>query len=83
MDISDDINQLSPRELNGLKRKVELRLRSLEARDSLSLAENLAGKGYIDLVAAAVKQSGIRGRSGDRRIIIGFHFQRSSGVGED
>lgn len=60
-----DIDQLSIGELNDLKRKVEQRLRHLEGEGSRSLAERLAGEEKIELVALAVKQSGIRCRTLD------------------
>lgn len=61
--MQNDIDRMSSVELNDLKRRVEQRLRSLEGKDSRSLVEKLSGDGNIDLVALAVKQTGIRCRT--------------------
>jgi len=67
-----DIDHLSHGELNDLKRKVERRLRSMENKDSNSLTEKLTGKDKMDLVAIAVKQTGIRCRTLDTGEAVTF-----------
>jgi len=61
----EDIDKLSSKELNDLKRRVERRLQVLEGKGSRSVAERLAGRENVDLVAIAVKQTGIRCRTVD------------------
>ncbi|MDT8286530.1 MAG: hypothetical protein RQ748_05415 [Elusimicrobiales bacterium] len=61
----DDIDQLSSKELNDLKRRVERRLQCLDGEGSRSVAEVLASRENVDLVAIAVKQTGIRCRTVD------------------
>ena len=53
---------MSPKELNELKLRVERRLRHVEGQDGRSLVEKLSGNEKIELVALAVKQTGIRCR---------------------
>lgn len=61
--MQDDLDRMSSAQLQDLKRKVERRLRHLEGKDSRSLAEKLGGSGNVELVAFAVKQTGIRCRA--------------------
>ena len=48
---TDDIDRMSPTELNELKLRVEKRLHDYSSRDGLSLVEKLSGVENIDLVA--------------------------------
>jgi hypothetical protein len=59
---ASDIDQMSPSELNELKLRVERRLQHIDGRDGRSLVEELSGKEKIDLLALAVKRTGIRCR---------------------
>ncbi len=59
---TDDIDRMSPTELNELKLRVERRLHDYRGRDGLSLVEKLSGVENIDLVALGVKRTGIRCR---------------------
>lgn len=61
----DDIDRFSAKELNELKRKIERRLQELEGKAGPSFAEKLTAAPTIDLLALAVKQTGIRCRTLD------------------
>ncbi|MFA6091383.1 MAG: hypothetical protein WCU88_03150 [Elusimicrobiota bacterium] len=57
-----DIEKLSLRELNALKRKVDERLRTVEGAGQRSLAERLSGAQTVELIVFAVKEKAIRCR---------------------
>ena len=61
--MSDDIDKLSPQELNALKRRIDQRLKSLDTAQADGALTELSGKDTVDLVAIAVKRTGIRCRT--------------------
>ena len=64
-DASQDIDRMTRKELNDLKRKVEHRLTSFGGKDNQAFVDRLAGQKKVDLLALAVKRTGIRCRTLD------------------